>query len=118
VSASSILVVDGEPAIQLLVSETLRDAGYTVEAADNGAEALRCVEQRLPSLVILDRDLAPMDGRAFVTALHDRGLDIPILVMAPGTSACQAGDDLDADGYLPKPFELRELLYSVTRLCS
>lgn len=111
-----ILVVDDNPSILSVVSDALVLEGYGVETAANGAEALCAVERALPSLVVLDMRMPILNGWQFLAELRARHLDVPVLVM---TAACDArcwAEEVEADGFLSKPFELDELLSAVGRL--
>jgi DNA-binding response OmpR family regulator len=111
-----ILVVDDDPGIRQTVREILDLEGYPVETAADGAEALRAVEQRQPSLVLLDMRMPQLDGWAFARAVRERGLALPILVMTAAENARRWAEEIGADGYLAKPFELDELLLAVERV--
>ncbi len=113
---SPILVVDDDPSILSTVSEILDLEGYPVETAANGAEALRAVERSRPSLVLLDMRMPVLDGWGFARALKERGLKLPILVMTAAQNARRWAEEIGADGYLAKPFDLLNLLDAVERL--
>lgn len=115
-SERPILVVDDDPSILMTVSEILDLEGYAVETAENGAEALRAVERTSPSLVLLDMRMPVLDGWSFARELGERGLKLPILVMTAAQSARDWADEIGAEGYLAKPFDLFDLLTAVERL--
>ncbi len=108
-----ILVVDDDPSILETVTDILTFEGYVVETAHNGQEALRCIEQVLPALVLLDMRMPVLDGWGLVRKLHEQGLTLPILVMTAAQDASRWAQEVGANGYLSKPFELTELLTSV-----
>jgi CheY-like chemotaxis protein len=112
----SILVVDDDPSILDVMSMALELAGYSVRAAHNGAEALALVEEAMPSLVVLDMRMPVLDGWGFAQALQTRGLQVPILVVTAAQDARGWADQIHAEGYLAKPFEITELLRSVAQL--
>ena len=116
-SKCSILVVEDDPSTRELISDILTLAGYSVETASNGAEALRLVEQKSPSLVLLDMNLPVLNGREFAEELRQRGMDIPIVVMTAAEDARPAAEEIDAIDYLDKPFELAEVLDLVDAEC-
>lgn len=111
-----ILVVDDDPSILETLAEFLDMEGYSVETAANGAEALESVEQTEPALVLLDMRMPVLDGWGFVRALQDRGRRLPILVMTAAQDARQWAEEVGAVGYVPKPFDLLDLLNTVDRL--
>ena len=115
-SDGPILVVDDDPNILDVVSELLDMEGYRVATAANGAEALRSVEQQLPSLVLLDMRMPVLDGWGFAKELHARGVKLPILVMTAAQNARVWAEEIGAQGYVAKPFEVPALLDAVEKL--
>ena len=65
-SVRQILVVEDDASIRGLVSDLLRDDGYQVSEACNGAEALDAVREQRPDLIVLDLMMPVMDGWTFV----------------------------------------------------
>jgi two-component system chemotaxis response regulator CheY len=111
-----ILVVEDDPEILNTVAAILELEGYTVERASNGEEGLRAVERTRPGLVLLDMRMPVLDGWGFVSALKQRGIRLPILVMTAAHDARRWASEIDAEGYLAKPFELIDLLNAVETL--
>jgi CheY-like chemotaxis protein len=111
-----ILVVDDDPTILATVSETLDMEGYPVVTASNGAEALVAVDRDRPSLVLLDMRMPILDGWGFIRAIRERGLDLTVVVMTAAADARRWARETGAQGVLPKPFELDDLLAAVQRL--
>jgi len=66
--------------------------------------------------VVLDSRMPVLDGSGFAQALKDQGMSIPILVITGAPDARAWAQDIGADGYLTKPFELTDLLEAVQRL--
>ena len=115
-SDSRVLVVDDDPDLVQLISGMLEILGYPVVTAANGAEALDAVDRERPALVVLDARMPILDGKGFSNSLKDKGVKIPILVITGAPDARQWAQDIGADGYLAKPFELTDLLEAVQRL--
>lgn len=115
-SESPILVVDDDQAILSTVAEILHLEGYPVATAGNGMEALAAVERERPSLVLLDMRMPVLDGWGFARQLRARGVDLPILVMTAAQDAGSWAEEIGAEGYLAKPFDLLDLLDEVARL--
>jgi two-component system chemotaxis response regulator CheY len=111
-----ILVVDDDPTILATVSETLDMEGYPVVTATNGAEALEAVERDRPSMVLLDMRMPVLDGWGFIRAVRERGLNVRVVVMTAASDARRWAAEIGAQGVLPKPFELDELLATVERM--
>jgi DNA-binding response OmpR family regulator len=115
-----ILVVDDEPTIRELIAETLRESGYGVDTAPNGADALEVMRRRVPQAIVLDLMMPLLDASGFVERmrLDPSFASIPILVVtaAYGTHAHETAQRLGARGCLTKPFELDELVDTVAAL--
>lgn len=112
----AILVIDDDPGVLGVVDEILTDEGYSVETATNGAEGLEAVERIHPSLVLLDMRMPVLDGWGFARQVRKRGLKLPILVMTAAQDARRWAQEVCADGYLAKPFDLLDLIDAVGRL--
>lgn len=112
-----ILVVDDEPQIQRFLRPALTAAGYDIEQASTGAEAVRLAEARAPSLVILDLGLPDADGKSVIGELRRR-MDTAIIVLSAREQEAEkvAALDLGADDYVAKPFGIGELLARI-RVC-
>ena len=111
-----VLVVDDDPGILSTVSDILEFEGYHVALAGNGVEGLRVVERVLPSLVLLDMRMPVMDGWGFARALKERGIVLPIVVMTAAQDARRWAQEIGAAGYVPKPFDMSDLLNCVAGL--
>ena len=106
-----ILVADDDEHIVELVSMYLRGAGYRVEAAYDGEETLRQVNELHPALLVLDIMMPGPDGLQVCRALRRRS-DVPIVLLTARTSDIDkiAGLRFGADDYVTKPFNPQELL--------
>ena len=115
-----ILVVEDDESIRALVSDVLRDDGYSVREARNGVEALQAVRARRPDLIVLDLMMPVMDGWTFVERCRlepDCG-DLPILVTSASHDLPRTAERLRSFGVrtcLAKPFDLDGLLALVER---
>jgi len=109
----SVLVVDDEIDIRQAVVEVLAEEGYEVIAACDGVEALAQLRAHHPDLVLLDLMMPRMSGWEFrAEQQHDPSVsDIPVIVL----SALGRVSSIEADGFLPKPFDLEDLLSKVRR---
>ena len=108
-----ILIVDDDAAIRSTVSEILELEGFTVETAANGSEALITIHRQLPRLIILDMRMPVMDGWVFARTLRKEGVSVPILVMTAAQNARRWAEEIGADAFIAKPFDLEELLRAV-----
>ena len=112
-----ILVVEDDETMCGLIAAALQHSGYAVRTAENGLDALMAVQELDPSLVILDMHMPVMDGWEFVEELRILGLDPPILVITGASPEPRiAADQVEAEGFLGKPFDLNDLLFKVEQL--
>lgn len=114
--AAPILVVDDDEGILDVILMTLEYQGYDTRAARDGAEALAIVDRERPALVVLDMRMPVMDGWAFARALADRGIHLPIIVMTAAQDARQWAEEIGADAYVEKPFDIGTLVETVDRV--
>ncbi len=112
---SGILLVDDEPRIQGFVCRALKQAGYEIDCASDGADALRLASTSEYGLVILDLVMPDMDGREVLAELLRLHPDQPVLVLSCLDDATTKVTclDLGAHDYLTKPFCLEEMLARV-----
>lgn len=111
-----ILVVDDDPAILATLAEFLDMEGYAVETAQNGMEALARIDRTEPAVVFLDMRMPVLDGWGFVEALQQQGRRVPIVVMTAARDARAWAEEVDANGFLAKPFDLLDVLDAVERV--
>jgi len=110
-----ILVIDDDVSILATVREILQEESYVVCTARNGADALRMLEEARPWVILLDMRMPILDGWTFAGELGRRGLRVPVVVMTAARDARAWANEINADGYLAKPFEINELLDMVER---
>lgn len=113
-SKERILVVDDEPHILELAQMYLEQAGYSVERARDGQEALTRFRHLHPALVVLDLMLPGLDGWDVCRRLRAES-DVPIIMLTARSEDvdCIVGLELGADDYITKPFNPRELVARV-----
>ena len=113
-----LLLVEDEAAIACRTRESLEEAGYTVDWARDGVEALALAREREYAAIILDLMLPGVDGWEVCETLRRRRDPTPILMLtARGALEDRIrGFDLGADDYLTKPFEISELRVRVRAL--
>lgn len=113
-SNHTVLVVDDTASNRMLYGTLLSRAGYTVRVASSGPEALRQIEDEVPSLVLLDFMMPGMDGAEVLARLRKSSttMELPVVVL----TASVASDDIEralvsgADDYITKPVDSRILL--------
>ena len=79
-NTKNILVVEDEASIAEVVSLYLKRAGYNVQIASDGRQALNILERQIPDFVILDLMLPEVDGLSLTRWLRDRS-DVPIIML-------------------------------------
>lgn len=109
-----ILVADDDEHIVELVSMYLKRAGYRIETAFDGNEALRKTRDLKPALLVLDIMMPGPDGLQVCRALRRKG-DVPIVLLTARSSDIDkiAGLRIGADDYVTKPFNPNELIARV-----
>ncbi|QYX78577.1 response regulator [Streptomyces akebiae] len=106
-----VLVVEDDPQLVRALIINLQARQYGVDAAPDGASALRLAAARQPDVVLLDLGLPDMDGADVIRGL--RGWTrVPILVLSARQASAEKVTALDAgaDDYITKPFNMNELL--------
>ncbi|MBV8933515.1 MAG: response regulator, partial [Kutzneria sp.] len=110
-----LLVVEDEPSIRELLAASLRFAGFQVETAATGEDALRSVQRQVPDLILLDVMLPDRDGFDVVRRLRSGGLVVPVLFLTArdGAEDKITGLTIGGDDYVTKPFSLEEVIARV-----
>ena len=115
-----VLLAEDDKDVALLITQMLKNEGYSYCWAQNGKEALEIIEQKHPQLVITDIMMPQMDGIELIKALrgNEETNHIPIIVVSARTENNDrlAGLDAGAEVYLGKPFIPDELLMMVRKL--
>ncbi|WP_338667988.1 response regulator [Pseudodesulfovibrio methanolicus] len=119
----AVLLAEDEPVNRMAVRAYLEKIGFAAVGVENGAEALRVLEEGDFGLVLMDIQMPVMDGVEAIRAIREgragtRNADIPIVAL---TAFAMSGDreiflDAGADDYLPKPVDLDRLTGVMNRL--
>jgi CheY-like chemotaxis protein len=107
-----ILVVDDEPDILLFLQVILEEEGYTVVTSDKGEYLEQLHNGGLPDLILLDVLLSGKDGRDIVRYLksQEETKHIPVIMFSAHPGAEETARQAGAENFLPKPFDIDELL--------
>lgn len=115
--SNSILVVEDDPDLSLLLQLELQAEGYVVKVVQDGMQGLIEARQMQPDLMVLDRSLPRMDGLEVCRRIRQTSR-IPILMLTSFDQIEEKVEGLDAgaNDYLTKPFHIDELLARIRAL--
>ena len=114
-----VFVVDDERSILEALKYMLLEEGYEVKTASRGTELLH-LDHDLPDVIVLDVLLSGEDGREIARKLKSqkKTKNIPIVMISAHPNAACTIKECGADDFLPKPFDIRELLAVVEKHCA
>lgn len=117
-SKAAVLIVEDEENLQEALKLNLELEGYDITCAENGAIALKKVDEGYFDLIILDVMLPEIDGFDVCESIRLKNIDTPILMLSArsGSADRVTGLKRGADDYLTKPFNLEELLLRIEKL--
>ena len=110
-----VLVAEDEAKVAACIAASLERSGLAVNIADNGGDAWYLAGTRDYAAIVLDLGLPKLDGFSVLKRLRSEGVATPILILSARGSWAErvAGINAGADDYLPKPFEIQELVARV-----
>ena len=110
-----VLVVDDEPELCSVLAEYLGRHGFTVRTAPDAAAARIAVAEQVPALAILDINMPGENGLSLARWLRETQPRAGLVMLTTAGESIDriVGLEIGADDYLPKPFEMRELLARV-----
>ncbi|MFL5796533.1 MAG: response regulator transcription factor [Actinomycetota bacterium] len=108
----TVLIVDDEPDILVLLRLALQAAGYSTAEATDGEEALRVIRDRTPDVVLLDIMMPVMDGWVTLERLQESEQHPPVIMVTARTASRDRDRamELGAEDFVTKPFEPADLL--------
>ncbi|MEZ4863070.1 MAG: response regulator [Caldilineaceae bacterium] len=114
----SILVVDDEPGIRLLLTKALTAHGYTAFEAQDGHVGLQQFCTRQPDLILLDVNMPGRDGFSILQEIRRQDAVVGVVMISAARQSHIVRDALlnGADGYLHKPFNLQQLFQEIRRV--
>jgi two-component system alkaline phosphatase synthesis response regulator PhoP len=114
----TILIVEDDAGIQMILRDALTSQGYHVTTADDGMKGLQLARELKPALIILDVMLPLMDGFEVCRKIRKEGIVSPILMLTVKDEELDKvlGLELGADDYVTKPFSLKELTARIKAL--
>ena len=114
-STPTVLIVDDDESLRLLCRVTLELEGYRIAEACSVGEAEHALAGENVDLVLLDVQVGADDGLTLMRSLRARGATPPVVLLT-GTAELDPATRLAADGVVPKPFQVDELLGVVRTL--
>jgi two-component system cell cycle response regulator len=110
-----ILVVDDDSDSRRLLSRSLEHEGFQVESLSSGEEALAWMDQKTPSLILLDINMTGISGLETLKRMRTRGEYVAVVFISANSRPedIVAGLDAGADDYVRKPFDINEVLSRV-----
>jgi two-component system KDP operon response regulator KdpE len=111
---TSVLVVDDEPQVVWVLQFSLEAEGYTTYAARDGIQAMNAIAEHHPNLMLLDIMMPTMDGWSVLEAMtrlpaEDRPRVVVVSAMSNLRDRAKAAE-MGADAFMPKPFNVDDLL--------
>jgi DNA-binding response OmpR family regulator len=114
----TILIVEDDSGIRVILQDTLTSQGYDVVTAENGIKGLKLAKELRPDLVILDVMLPLMDGFEICKRMRKEGITSPVMMLTVKDEEVDKvlGLELGADDYVTKPFSVKEVSARVKAL--
>jgi CheY-like chemotaxis protein len=118
VYSKHILVVDDEVAMRDTIARVLREEGYAVSTASNGAEALVELQDRRPDGIILDLHMPEFDGDGFLRLCRTQPAyaSVPIALCSSSTRISEVARAFDVKHLITKPFDIDDLIDTVASM--
>jgi DNA-binding response OmpR family regulator len=112
---ATLLVVDDEPELCEILVEYFAEQGFEISSAADAVAAREAFARRAPDLVILDIRMPGEDGLSLARWVRNQYRDVGVIMLTTAADVVDrvVGLELGADDYVPKPFDLRELLARV-----
>lgn len=109
---SQVLVVEDDEKLREAICDMLEINDIEFESAENGHQAISCLAQKLPQVVISDVQMSPGNGYELLQHIQDKYQNLPVILMTAYGSIPQAVDAIQAGAvdYLVKPFDVKELI--------
>ena len=115
-SPRHVLVIEDDASIREMVALALQDAGFSVAGAPDGALAFELLKGRPADVLLVDLRMPLMDGFEFMQRYADSGGRAPIIVLSAAHDVDFAKHKMTAAAVIEKPFDLNDLLRTVTRV--
>lgn len=114
---NGILLCEDSNTVALATRFALEGEGLHVDTAKSTAEALQKLEVKIPDLILLDLNLPEEGGAAVIRKLKasPKTQNIPVLLFSASDDLASISEELKADGYIKKPYEVADLIATVQK---
>lgn len=112
-----VLVVDDDSSILEVLKIVLEESNFKVIALDNGVGIENVVIETKPHIMLLDLWIPGLDGKEILQTIkqNPKTAHIPIIIMSASNGLAQTAEEIKADGFLAKPFNIEDLENTITR---
>jgi DNA-binding response OmpR family regulator len=112
---STVLLIEDEPSLGLIVKDSLESRGFTVQFAADGEEGLSLFRQQCPDIVVADVMMPKLDGFSLAEQIRKENAAVPILFLTARSQTADVvrGFELGGNDYLKKPFSMDELIVRI-----
>ncbi|SFQ02014.1 response regulator transcription factor [Hymenobacter arizonensis] len=116
----TILLIEDEPSLGLIVKDSLESRGFTVQYAADGEAGLQLFQLRCPDIVVADVMMPKLDGFSMAEQIRRENATVPILFLTARSQPADVvrGFELGGNDYLKKPFSMDELIVRIKALLS
>lgn len=116
--SNKILLVEDDPTLSMIISDTLRRDGFEIMTAGNGEEGLKNFTRQGADLIVADVMMPRMDGFSMAKEIRRLSPAVPLLFLTAKSAIddVEKGFEIGANDYIKKPFELRELIIRIKAL--
>ena len=110
-----VLLCEAEPMIHDLMSDYLSPLGFKLVVARNEYQCLEMLNKKMPDIILLDTHLPNNGGVQTMTKIRQKGVKAPVLLLASnyGITSQEEAIKLGANGFIEKPFKLKDVLERV-----
>jgi DNA-binding response OmpR family regulator len=115
-----IMLIDDDPGIVEVTSLVLAEKGYEVATIAQNDNIQECIKKNLPDLIVLDLWIFHHNGQQILQEMRQDPVvkDIPVILMSANNELGQIAQKIRANGYIPKPFDINELIEKIKSLLS
>ena len=116
--SNKILLVEDDPTLSMIISETLQRNGFNIMTADNGEEGLKKFTKHGADMIVADVMMPRMDGFEMGRRIRQLDRNVPLLFLTAksGIDDIVEGFELGGNDYLKKPFKMLELIVRIKAL--